>query len=492
MAEQLKSPISGGIRAVRNKVPASMFAAPGVTPQQVVQPQDTVTPVLVQNNTLLLGNVVRQLNVVTQQMRNLREGIDVVRSNMELQLSLDRQREAAEAKRQFEASEENYRSEGEKRIEQKTQAALITPFARIASKAQITLGSLGKFFTTLFFGWLANKGIQAMQAMSDGNRKKLKQIGLTVAGSLLTIGALFLTSKFGIARIIGSLGRILFTTKGFALGKVFSAPFIWFGNIFRGVLGFLVSKFPWVLLGASLPQSGWNADQGYNDGGLVKEDDKSTDHLKQFLENNPGARLKQSDESSEKVVGITTAPSNLDTTDNLGVLTPGGLSQEPTWLKKFMSFDWLLGAEVPLDENRQPIIPEGQDSTVIVDGSEETKDITVTSIEDFLKKYPNSALPENFSESSWGFGMNKTGTFDSSSIEPLKKDQSNISEVISKEVETGPTIIPIPISGSSKNPLDNSGKVSGASGTVPSIPALNDSNNYVYTAYKEFNISPVR
>ena len=487
MAEQLKSPISGGIRAVRNKVPASMFAAPGVTPQQVAQPQDTVTPVLVQNNTLLLGNVVRQLNVVTQQMRNLREGIDVVRSNMELQLSLDRQREAAEAKRQFEASEENYRSEGEKRIEQKTQAALITPFARIASKAQLTLGSLGKFFTTLFFGWLANKGIQAMQAMSDGNRKKLKQIGLTVAGSLLTIGALFLTSKFGIARIIGSLGKILFTTKGFALGKVFSAPFIWFGNIFRGVLGFLVSKFPWVLLGASLPQSGWNADEGYNDGGLVEgssDENEGSNKVNELLEKYPESRL----EKDNNVVGITTA-----------IVPPSSQKkdEEQGWLKKFMSFDWLLGDQVPLDENRQPIIPEGgngQDSNVIVDGNEETvnKDIIVNSVEDFREKYPNSVLPEGFNTSPWGFGMNKTGSFDSSSIEPIKKDQSNISEVISKEVETGPTIIPIPISGSSKNPLDNSGKVGGASGTVPTIPPLNDSNNYVYTAYKEFNISPVR
>tara|TARA_B100000965_G_scaffold262962_1_gene221895 strand:+ start:110 stop:1576 length:1467 start_codon:yes stop_codon:yes gene_type:complete len=488
MAEQLKSPISGGIRAVRNKVPASMFAAPGVTPQQVAQPQDTVTPVLVQNNTLLLGNVVRQLNVVTQQMRNLREGIDVVRSNMELQLSLDRQREAAEAKRQFEASEENYRSEGEKRIEQKTQAALITPFARIASKAQLTLGSLGKFFTTLFFGWLANKGIQAMQAMSDGNRKKLKQIGLTVAGSLLTIGALFLTSKFGIARIIGSLGKILFTTKGFALGKVFSAPFIWFGNIFRGVLGFLVSKFPWVLLGASLPQGGWTADQGYNEGGLVEGSSDETEGsslLKEFSEKYPNSKLGQSD---EKVVGITTAPpSNLDKVNDLGVLTPGGIGKEPGWMKKFMSFDWMLGAEVPLDENRQPIIPDNQK-----DESTVNDDIIVTDLDSFRKKYPNSQLPENFSGGDWGFGMNKTGTFDASSIEPLKKDQSSISEVISKEVETGPTIIPIPISGSSKNPLDNSGKITGESGTIPSIPALNDSNNYVYTAYREFNISPVR
>ena len=484
MAEQLKSPISGGIRAVRNKVPASMFAAPGVTPQQVAQPQDTVTPVLVQNNTLLLGNVVRQLNVVTQQMRNLRQGIDVVRSNMELQLSLDRQREAAEAKRQFESSEENYRSEGEKRIEQKTQAALITPFSRIASKAQLTLGSLGKFFTTLFFGWLANKGIQAMQAMSDGNRKKLKQIGLTVAGSLLTIGALFLTSKFGIARIIGSLGKILFTTKGFALGKVFSAPFIWFGNIFRGVLGFLVSKFPWVLLGASLPQSGWNADQGYNDGGLVEgssDENEGSNKVNELLEKYPESRL----EKDNNVVGITTAsaPPSLQKKD-----------EEQGWLKKFMSFDWLLGDQVPLDENRLPIVPDGQDSTVIIDGNEENvnKDIIVNSVEDFREKYPNTVLPEGFNTSPWGFGMNKTGSFDASSIEPIKKDQSNISEVISKEVETGPTIIPIPISGSSKNPLDNSGKIGGASGTVPTIPPLNDSNNYVYTAYKEFNISPVR
>lgn len=487
MAEQLKSPISGGIRAVRNKVPASMFAAP-VAKQQAAQSQDTVTPVLVQNNTLLLGNVVRQLNVVTQQMRNLRQGIDVVRSNMELQLSLDRQREAAEAKRQFEASEENYRSEGEKRIEQKTQAALITPFSRIASKAQLTLGSLGKFFTTLFFGWLANKGIQAMQAMSDGNRKKLKQIGLTVAGSLLTIGALFLTSKFGIARIVGTLGRILFTTKGFALGKVFSAPFIWFGNIFRGILGFLVTKFPWVLLGASLPQAGWNNDQGYNEGGLVEggsDENEGSNKVNELLEKYPESRLEN---NNNNVVGITTS-SELKSLEKK--------DEEQGWLKKFMSFDWLLGAEVPLDENRQPIIPEGgngQDSNVIIDGNEENvnKDIIVNSVEDFREKYPNSVLPEGFSTSPWGFGMNKTGSFDASSIEPIKKDQSNISEVISKEVETGPTIIPIPISGSSKNPLDNSGKVGGASGTVPTIPPLNDSNNYVYTAYKEFNISPVR
>lgn len=484
MAEQLKSPISGGIRAVRNKVPASMFAAPGVANQQAAQSQDTVTPVLVQNNTLLLGNVVRQLNAVTQQMRNLRQGIDVVRSNMELQLSLDRQREAAEAKRQFEASEENYRSEGEKRIEQKTQAALITPFARIASKAQMTLGSLGKFFTTLFFGWLANKGIQAMEAMSDGNRKKLKQIGLTVAGSLLTIGALFLTSKFGIARIIGSLGRILFTTKGFALGKVFSAPFIWFGNIFRGILGFLVSKFPWVLLGASLPQGGWNNDQGFNEGGLVEgssDESEGTNKVNELLEKYPESRL----DKDNNVVGITTAavPPSVNKKD-----------EEQGWLNKFMSFDWLLGSEVPLDETRIPIVPDGQDSTVIIDGNEENvnKDIIVNSVEDFREKYPNSVLPEGFNTSPWGFGMNKSGSFDASSIEPIKKDQSNISEVISKEVETGPTIIPIPISGSSKNPLDNSGKVGGASGTVPTIPPLNDSNNYVYTAYKEFNISPVR
>ena len=54
MAEPLTSPISGGIRAVRNRVPANLLTG-GITPQQ--QPVlDGVTPVLIQNNTLLLGN----------------------------------------------------------------------------------------------------------------------------------------------------------------------------------------------------------------------------------------------------------------------------------------------------------------------------------------------------------------------------------------------------------------------------------------------------
>ena len=72
MAEALTSPISGGIRAVRNRVPANLLTG-GITPQQ--QPVlDSVTPVLIQNNTLLFGYVVRQLSVVTNQIQGLQQG----------------------------------------------------------------------------------------------------------------------------------------------------------------------------------------------------------------------------------------------------------------------------------------------------------------------------------------------------------------------------------------------------------------------------------
>lgn len=477
MAEPLTSPISGGIRAVRNRVPANLLTG-GITPQQ--QPVlDGVTPVLIQNNTLLLGNVVRQLSVVTNQIQGLQQGLEVVKDNLSLQIALDRQREAAERKRENDLAEEQLRTEGEKKIEKKIQQGLISPFARIAGKAQISLATIGKFFSTLFFGWLAEKGIQAIRAMSDGNKQKLKEIGLTVGGGLLTVGALWLSTRFGILRLVGSLFRINTITKGFGLGKALLTPFRWLGNIFRGLNRFFLGKLPWIALGASLPgfSGGDDGDEGdfnLNKGGIVDEE-----KLKEFKTSNQNYNFGEKIENDEVPVEGNQKNEVLESP----IAEQKGFFG---WLNNFYKNLPIWGDDIEVEENGKLIESQSNGPG----NSEEVEVITekpITTIEEFKEKYNVNAVEEG--NNNYNFGFNSSGKFDSSSITPIKKD-GNISEIISQQVDSGTTIIPIPISGGNESStLDASGKIPGSSGITPNIPAKNSSNTYVYTAYKQFNIS---
>jgi len=479
MAEQIKSPISGGITAVRNRVPSNLFSAPNNRQTQQPVVQDSLTPRLIQNNTLLLSGVVRQLGVVTQQIQGLQTGLKTVSDSLTLQIALERQREAAEAKRQNDLAEEALRSNQESELEKKTQAALITPFARIAGKAQITLNSLGKFFSTLFFGWLVDKSVLALQALSDGNTQRLKQIGLTVAGGLLTLGGLWLSAKFGIFKLVGLLGRIAFRTKGLTLGKLIRTPFAWLGNIFRGVLNRMgnIPQLAWIWAGRG-------SGDGYNKGGIVKSPLKLNDggiaqvdeQYNEWKEKNINGKRDTNDTE------VFQSEDNSNSSDQRQQLIPEKRDfnwvNPRTWLDNFTMPDFLVGPEIDVNEEGKPRTPQDQ---IEIDN----QPVEYDSYEDWKK---NNQF--NFPDVDYSFGANESGRFNAN---PEAKNLKEIQyKEINQQVETGPVIIPIPINRSRNNSLDNSGKTSGTENDVPSINALNDTNTYVYGAYSQFNISPVR
>ena len=156
------------------------------------------------------------------------------------------------------------------------------------------------------------------------------------------------------------------------------------------------------------------------------------------------------------------------------------------WLNNFYKNLPIWGDDIEVEENGKLIESQSNGPG----NSEEVEVITekpITTIEEFKEKYNVNAVEEG--NNNYNFGFNSSGKFDSSSITPIKKD-GNISEIISQQVDSGTTIIPIPISGGNESStLDASGKIPGSSGITPNIPAKNSSNTYVYTAYKQFNIS---
>ena len=61
----------------------------------------------------------------------------------------------------------------------------------VGEQAKGILGRLMEAFTLIFTGWLADKGFKAIQAFMDGDKEKLKSIGMNVLAGLGIVGGIF-------------------------------------------------------------------------------------------------------------------------------------------------------------------------------------------------------------------------------------------------------------------------------------------------------------
>jgi hypothetical protein len=140
---------------------------------------------------------------------------------------LEQNRTKQEQAEQRKATEQGLRAGRESILEQKMQGALIAPVQKIAQKAQSILDRVKDFFTTLFIGWFANKGIEVLKALSDGNSKKLEEIRDNVLKGLgIAAGTLFLLNG-GFFAIVSTITRLSLKIGGWLLkntvGRFFGA-----------------------------------------------------------------------------------------------------------------------------------------------------------------------------------------------------------------------------------------------------------------------------
>ena len=95
MAE-INSPISGGIRAVRRNVSSNIFTGGGV----IKQKQDSVASNATFRNSVLLGNISKQVDNVSVQTGILNKALQVISANLATSSALDRKRQEANARRE--------------------------------------------------------------------------------------------------------------------------------------------------------------------------------------------------------------------------------------------------------------------------------------------------------------------------------------------------------------------------------------------------------
>ena len=231
MAEPIKSPIGGGIRAVRRNVSASMFTGGGVIKQQ----NDGGTAAAVNRNAGLLSNISTQVDSISQQTIILNKSLEVISSNLTAGAALDRKREAANAVRQRRLAKQGLIDSKENAIETGIRNAIMAPVKNIGKKVQIGLGKLVNVFFLLTGGWLINKTIDMLRALSGDNQEKFVKIRNDLLKGLLVIGGVVALATAGMGALTLGLGKLGMTLATVTAVGLLGAPLTKLKNAILGI-----------------------------------------------------------------------------------------------------------------------------------------------------------------------------------------------------------------------------------------------------------------
>ena len=542
MAEPIQSPIGGGIRAVRRNVSASMFTGGGVIKQQ----NDGGTAAAVNRNAGLLSNISTQVDSISQQTIILNKSLEVISSNLTAGAALDRKREAENAVRQRRLAKQGLIDSKENAIETGIRNAIMAPVKNIGKKVQIGLGKLVNVFFLLTGGWLINKTIDMLRALSGDNQEKFVKIRNDLLKGLLVIGGVVALATAGMGALTLGLGKL-----GMTLATVTAV----------GLLGAPLTKLKNAILGiAKKALDGFSSGKGGGNvaGSTNVNPDKTTKTKGGTTPKKSGGVLGKTASSAGKISILLTSlfgaknvlegkPFMYEVVDQgmgygggavggmIGAKIPG-----PPWFKalagvitsiiffsegyKFrggvqdavgaekltelqneleQGSDVMPGAMSPITDQDllNEIVnqrPRREDFGASRSGSKRYKE----SLEEFEAANADRILelhnkikeqkPEPIRNSRGRITGYKT---DAVKIEPStsKKEQTkNLSKELGSLEEPPANIIPFPSMSEDADPNAAEGNVAagGVGGGVPVIPASNKDNSYVFLAFKNYQVVP--
>ena len=201
----------------------SFMNRPQLPPREGVETARNTNTIRQQQQALV--NINSGLASLSLQLQALNQSITDISIQIKGDAVLDDIREQERLKRERRLAEQKIRQGKEGTIERKLQSVLQKPLQRIGAKANFTLAKLGQFFTILLGGFLANRAIQFISALAQGNKEKLKEITDKIVGELAQVAGLFVLINGGLSlALIGLLRFAGFVTR-FAGRNLISRPF---------------------------------------------------------------------------------------------------------------------------------------------------------------------------------------------------------------------------------------------------------------------------
>ena len=206
----------------------SFMNRPQLPPREGVETARNTNTIRQQQQALV--NINSGLASLSLQLQALNQSITDISIQIKGDAVLDDIREQERLKRERRLAEQKIRQGQENTIERKLQNVLQKPLQKIGAKANFTLAKLGQFFTILLGGFLANRAIQFISALAQGNKEKLKEITDKIVGELAQVAGLFLLINGGLGlALIGLLRFGSFVTR-LAFRNLIARPF---GMAFR-------------------------------------------------------------------------------------------------------------------------------------------------------------------------------------------------------------------------------------------------------------------
>ena len=218
----------------RSRISAAAFTGRAVAPTSAgIDPQSQQ---LLSRNTLQLAVVSNQIQSLGAQVNQLSNSLAVVRNSLATSQALERQKERQEQVLENRLAQQKLREGKESVVEKKIQAKVLSPALKLGAKLQTSLGGLFGFFQRLFFGWLAIKGVETIQALADGNYEKLEEIKKSVLVAVGGFIGLKLALKAATGGFKGKFNKISLLLTGVAAIALFREPI---GEFFKTVGAFV-------------------------------------------------------------------------------------------------------------------------------------------------------------------------------------------------------------------------------------------------------------
>jgi hypothetical protein len=191
--------------------------------------------------TQTIGGVQQQIGGLSTEVTDFSGALSRITDVIAYDSVLEQNRTKQEQEEQRRATEQGLRVGRESLLEKAIQGALVAPVQKIAQKAQSILSKVAQFFTTLFAGWFANKGIEVLRALSEGNGKKLEEIRDNVLKGLgIAVGTLFLLNG-GFFAIAGTITKLSLKIGGWLLKNTVGRFFGALGNLLKSAGNAIVS-----------------------------------------------------------------------------------------------------------------------------------------------------------------------------------------------------------------------------------------------------------
>ena len=201
-----------------SRISSAAYTGRAVPPAQ----PDPVTTGLITRNSLQLGVVANQIQGLTAQMQSLTGSLQVIGGSLRQQQTLLAQKEQTEQDLENRLAQQKLREGKESVIEKKIQASALAPAAKIASKAQFSLGRLGNYFLALLGGWLLSASVELLKKYGSDIKTKFNQIKEFSINAFSIVSGIVSTITDTIVNVGDALSRLGTKIRELATTGIFS------------------------------------------------------------------------------------------------------------------------------------------------------------------------------------------------------------------------------------------------------------------------------